>query len=350
MRLAIYEWDAWHQFMLVRMVPEAIRLPAHIGEDAKRVLDRLPLGIDALAFHLNLTRTSAVPVDRDDLLHAAAERGIVVLNGAVTDISKKAVQAQCRAYGLPSAEALREGDPTEQLFVKTDLNFGGRAERKLGADHDPLDNAPRTSEVVSDWDGYHIRRRDAIPLAWWDDRALVIERFIDNGLDHLYRVNFAGDHAVILRLTNPHPMKKIYSSVARLDIYCDLCALAEGTVSGVEPAVGAAIARYLACSGMDFGALEVIPDDAGNAYILDVNSTCYAAVLNVWILNFLRRGLSDRIATRAAALGRAAPTVGAGMLPTYRMLRQEVRRLTTQLTTQLTTRFDVPAVPRPREP
>jgi hypothetical protein len=97
---------------------------------------------------------------------------------------------------------------------------------------------------------------------------------------------------------------------------------------------------------MDFGALEVISDDAGDAYILDVNSTCYAAILNVWILNFLRRGLFDRIATRAAALGRTAPMVRTGVLPTYRMLREEVRRLAAKLAT----RFDVPAVSQSREP
>jgi hypothetical protein len=346
MRLAIYEWDAWHQFMLVRMVPEAIRLTAHMGEDAAQILDRLPPAIDALAFHLNLTRTSEIPVDRPVLAQMAASCGIVVLNGSVTDISKKAVQAQCRSFGLPSAEASRDGDPAEQLFIKTDLNFGGRAERRLTPEHHSHTSPPAVSEAIPDWDHYHVRRRDAIPPAWWDDRALVIERFIDNRLNQLYRVNFAGDHAVILRLTNPHPIKKIYSSVERLDIYCHMRALAEGAVPGVAPAVARAVVRYIECSAMDFGALEVIPDDAGDAYIVDVNSTCYAAILNVWILNFLRRGLADRIATRAAAVGRPAPIRRASMLPTYRMLREEARRLTNQLTT----RFRSPAVPQPEDP
>lgn len=327
MRLAIYEWDAWHQFMLTRMVPEATRVTARIGEDAAQVLDRVPLSADVFAFHLNLTHTSALPVDRSALLQAAAARGIVVLNGSVTDISKKAVQAQCRAYGLPTAQASRDGDPGEQLFIKTDLNFGGRAERQLEAEQRSLAGSPPVSEVVPDWERYQLRRRDAIPAAWWDDPALAIERFIDNRLDHLYRVNFAGDHTVILRLTNPHAIKKILTSVARRDIYCRIPMLAAQRVRGVDPAVGVAVARYVERSGMDFGALEVIPDDVGHAYIIDVNSTCYGSILNVRILGYLRRGLQARVTARAAALGWPSAAPRAGLLPTWRMLRQEARRL-----------------------
>ncbi len=326
LRLAIYEWDAWHQFMLVRAVPEAVRVSARIGESADEILARLPGGINAFAFHLNMTATAAFPADRQVLVHELLARGIVPLNGAVTDISKTQVHAQCRAFGLPSPATDIHGEASELVIVKTDLNFGGRSERQLPSAHSGT-IGPQISAVMSDWTAYQIMRREEVPAAWWNDAALVIERFIDNRAQHLYRVNFAGDRVVILRLTNPHPLKKIVNSTARLDVYCRTEDLATGAVAGVEPLVAAAIVRYLDRSGMDFGALEIIPDDAGHAYIIDVNSTCYAKVLNVRILTYLRRGLFARIAARAAGLGCPIPQWRTLALPTWPMLRSDAKRL-----------------------
>jgi hypothetical protein len=331
LRLAIYEWDAWHQFMLVRAVPEACRLTARIGESADEILGRLPTGISAFAFHLNITTTAAIPPDRQTLIHELHARRIVPLNGAVTDISKTGVQTQCRALGLPTATADFQGDGSELVIVKTDLNFGGKGERQLPPTQRRNIGSPAVSDVMSDWAAYQVLRREQVPGSWWNDPTLVIERFIDNRAHHLYRVNFAGDRIVILRLTNPHPIKKIMNSTARLDVYCGTQDLRSGAVAGIEPSVAAVIVGYLDGSGMDFGALEIIPDDSGRAYIIDVNSTCYAKVLNVRILTHLRRGLFARIATRAAQLGGLAARWPALPLPTWPMVRADVMRIANQI-------------------
>jgi hypothetical protein len=332
LRLTIYDWRAWHQFMLVRMVPEGIRLTARVGESAVEVLGRLPTSVDAFAFHLNMTHTAAVPTDRAALIRELAVRGIVPLNGAVTDISKAGVQAQCRAFGLPTASADRQGDPSERVIVKTNLNFGGRAERQLAPAQLAAVGNPPLSGAVPDWTGYQVIRREQVLASWWDDPALAIERFIDNRADQFYRVNFAGDHVVILRLTNPNPLKKIRNSTARVDVYCRTDELGAGAVAGIAAPVAAVIAQYLERSGMDFGALEVIPDDAGQAFIIDVNSTCYAAVLNLWILAYLRRGLFARIASRATQQGRHLLWWDAAGLPTWPMLLGDAKRIARQFT------------------
>ncbi len=316
--------------MLVRAVPEAVRVTARIGESADEILARLPAGIDAFAFHLNMTTTAAFPTDRQALIHELLARRIVPLNATVTDISKTRVHEQCRAFGLPTPATDIHGKPSELVIVKTDLNFGGKSERQLPPAHSSTVGLP-IATVMSDWTAYQIMRREDVPTVWWHDPALVIERFIDNRAHHLYRVNFAGDRVVILRLTNPHPLKKIMNSTARLDVYCRTEDLATGAVAGVEPRVAAVIVEYLDRSGMDFGALEVIPDDAGQAYIIDVNSTCYAQVLNVRILTYLRRGLFARIATRATHLGCPIPQWRALALPTWPMLRGDARRLADKL-------------------
>ncbi len=331
MRLVIYEWDAWHQFMLVRAVPESSRLTARIGESADQILGRLPSGTNAFAFHLNITATAGIPPDRQRLIHALQARRIVPLNGAVTDISKTGVQAQCRAFGLSTTAADFRGDRSELVIVKTDLNFGGKGERQLLPAQRTSIGSPPISDVMSDWTAYQVMQREQVPASWWSDPTLVIERFIDNRAHHLYRVNFAGDHIVILRLTNPHPLKKIMNSTARFDVYCRTQDLRRAAVAGVEPSVAAVIVRYIDGSGMDFGALEVIPDDSGQAFIIDVNSTCYAEVLNVRILTHLRSGLFARIATRAAQLGGPAPRLPALPLPTWPMVRADVVRIANQV-------------------
>jgi hypothetical protein len=318
--------------MLIRMVPEAIRITARVGETADDVLRQLPPCVDAFAFHLDMTSTVRMPSDREALIRSLTGRGVVVLNGGVTDISKAYVQAQCRAFGLPSAVADLRGDPSEQMIVKTNLNFGGRGERELAGPDLAAIGSPPLSSVMSDWLGYQVMRRAEVPVSWWDDPTLAIERFIDNRSHHLYRVNFVGDRAVILRLTNPHPIKKIMTSTARLDVYCRLDALRCGSVAGIDPSVARTTAQYIDRSGMDFGAIEVIPDDAGRAFVIDVNSTCYGAIMNVRILAYLRRGLYALIAARAAQLGRRVPLGHiVDALPTWRMLAGDARRIVTGL-------------------
>ena len=313
--------------MLVRAVPESVRLTARMGESAGEILGRLPTDLDAFAFHLNLTDTAAVPIDRQVLLDGLAARRIVSLNANVVDISKTGVRAQCLAFGLPTAAADVHGDPADLMIVKTNLNFGGWAERQLTPADQRVIGSPPVSRIMQDWRAYQVTRREEVPAAWWGDRTLVIERFIHNRAHHLYRVNFAGDHVVILRLTNPHPLKKIYNSTARRDIYCRIDTLRSGSVASVDPSVAAIIVNYIERSGMDFGALEVIPDDHGQAYLIDVNSTCYGKVLNVRILTYLRRGLFARITSQAAQLGRRISRWRALPFPTWPMLRGDVRRL-----------------------
>ena len=273
--LVVYEWDAWYRYMLVRAVPEATRLRAEVSDTADEVLARCPPGARAFAFHLNATFTGSFPVDRPRLVRELELRGIVPLNATVVDISKRGVQAQCVSFGLPIAAACREGDPDEQGIRQDEPQFRG----------------PRRAAAIANAVGYHGRarsfachsrvdrvprhvRRD-VPDAWWIDPTLVIERFIDNRRNHFHRVCFAGNRCVILRLTNRNPIKKIATSSERLDIYCWRHELRDGSVPGVQRAVGEAIALYLDRSGMDFGALEVAADDAGVAYVIDVNSTSW---------------------------------------------------------------------------
>jgi hypothetical protein len=78
---------------------------------------------------------------------------------------------------------------------------------------------------------------------------------------------------------------------------------------------------------MDFGALDVITDDAGHAYVLDFNATPHGAGNPLRRVMNIRRGLFELVAERAVQEGSQARLAGRGILPTVPMLRGEAQRL-----------------------
>lgn len=323
----IYEWNAWWQFKLVRAMPEAHRLTARPGEHAQDVLDRCPPTTTAFAFHVNATFSGKFPHERSALIAGLEARGIVPINAAITDISKRWVQARCAACGLPVTTAAREGDPEERLIVKTDHNFGGHFERRLAAADLTGLGVPSPSAVVVDPRAYPILARRAIPAAWWVDPALTIERYIENRHNRIYRVSFAGHRFNVLRLVNTRLLKKVDDSQEKVVMMCDRDRLARGDVPGVAAHVSAAIVRFVDAANLDFGGLDVIADDDGRAYILDANTTPYGASNSLRRLLSIRRGLFELVADRAAHVGHPAPIPDRATWPTIRMLTGEWRRL-----------------------
>ena len=263
MVFAIYEWNAWWQFKLARALPDAVRVTARPGEHAQDVLDRCPPTASAFVFHVNATFSEKFPHDRPALIAGLEARGIVPINVAVTDISKRWVQTQCAALGLPIASAARDGDPDERLIVKTDHNFGGHSERLLAPDDLAALSVPSPSTVVLGPHAYPVLARRDIPGAWWTDPTLVIERYIENRLNRIYRVSFAGRRFDVLRLVNTNLIKKVDESVERVAMICGRDELARGVVPGVEPCVGDAVVRFVDGTNMDFGGIDVMADDAG---------------------------------------------------------------------------------------
>lgn len=324
----VYEWHAWWQFKIVRALPEAVRLTAHPGEHADEVLARCPPGALAFAFHINATFSAEFPHGRDQLIAGLRDRGVVPINAAVTDISKQWVQAQCAASGLPVAAAAREGDLDERLIVKTNHNYGGRSERLLTPELLVSLRIPRPSGEVTSTREYPVVPRRDIPDDWWTDPGLAIERYIQNRRHRIYRVNVAGRRFDILRLVNTNVVKKVGDSVEKVTVFCGREQLERGAVPGVDAEVGVTCIRFLDRAGLDFGSLDVITDDDGRAYIVDVNPTPYGSTNPLRRLVNVRRGLLELINERSPHTARSARALGRGMWPTGTMMLAEVKRLT----------------------
>src|SRR4051812_48250337 len=98
-QFVVYEWQAWTDFLITRIVPST-RITAGVLGSAARVLDAVPANARFFLFHVDCTVTHRFPRDRANLLSGLGRRGITVLNGSVTDISKRRLQATCVRAGL----------------------------------------------------------------------------------------------------------------------------------------------------------------------------------------------------------------------------------------------------------
>ncbi len=327
MHFVIYEWDAWWQFKMVRAVPEAIRLTARPDEHAEEVLSRCPPNASAFAFHINATFSGEFPHDRKALISALEARGVVSINGFVFDISKRWVQAQCAAFGLPVATASIDGDPNERVIVKTDHNFGGQSERQLTEHQRRTLRVSRPSSEVSSAHAYQVIPRREVPAAWWADPALVIERYVVNRSNVIYRVSVAGTRVDILRMVNTALIKKVTASQEKVTFFATRDQLDEGSVRGLDADVGKTIVRFLEGAGLDFCGMDVIADDDGRTYIIDVNTTPYGTTNSLRRVMNMRRGLFELVEERRPRLPRSGPGMGRAVWPTTPIIMGEVRRL-----------------------
>src|SRR6266536_4334411 len=166
--VAVYAHSFWTGSLLHGILPRAHCVTVCLGEDSPDVLARLPVTCRAFVFHVNLTLSARVPLDRDRLVQELRARDIVVRNAMVCDISKRAVQRDCARAGAASIVAPPDGDPDELVLVKTDYNYHGVRERELTVQqrrtlgYESPHDLPSRAE--SD---YRVVRRREVPKAVW---------------------------------------------------------------------------------------------------------------------------------------------------------------------------------------
>jgi len=275
-RLVVYDLSGWRGYLFPLIAPRATRLAVVPGENAAQVIARLPCRtMGAFAFHIDLTRTDDCPLERNaflDMLHA---RSIRTINARVCDISKRAVQHICVRAGLHTTAAERTGDPAEMLIIKTDRNYGGEPESDLTAEQ-------RTSLRIAEHDichradhGYEVLPRRAVPDITWYDRRFVVERYVDNAASLFYRVYFFLDRFAISEGIECARVKTIgRSERQRLLLFRVDCSNGIDMTPplDLQGAVRAAV-RFAHVGQMEFGCLDIVRDDDGQFYVIDMNAT-----------------------------------------------------------------------------
>lgn len=227
-------------------------------EDGHEVINlfgpRRFVAADVVLVHVNL---SVVP---PDYLRAAA-RYPLALNARITDIRKSTI----------SRNLVHPGDAWKgPVIVKSDLNYGGEPERRLGRSW--------IEERLPLWGRLAARaalRRDPIageyrvfagveqvPPSWLRSRHLVAERFRPEREGDLYCLRiyqFLGDRWSCSRIASPSPLVKAHNSVR---------------VERIEP--HPAVLAWREALGMDYGKLDYVMD-GGEAVLLDANKTVGAS-------------------------------------------------------------------------
>jgi len=266
---AVYVWPACRGYFAEKAVPGRLDIRAKPTNLADEVSARLPAAVRSFLFHVDVTETSAFPHDRGRLIEVLRARSIRVLNADVTDISKRTVHAVAQQLGLPCARASRDGDRRELLIVKTDRNYGGCSERVLPRRyHRPLGLSDGSATIRSALD-YKLVLRAEVPAPWWDDPSLVVERYITGRDRRLHRVYVVMDHVIFWSGFSSEPIKK----TANCSDTCEHF-LQEGEFS---PALPSALLRtayaFIEAFSLDYGALDLVTDDVGRFFVIDVNST-----------------------------------------------------------------------------
>jgi hypothetical protein len=267
--LVIYHWLTDSQFLLFHLAPDAVILEASVPDTVEEVGARLPPNASRFAFHLNCTQTGRFPLCRADLIIALEQRGLQVLNGGVTDISKRHIQERCRRLGLLTTRASPDGDPDETIIVKTNLNFGGNSEWALSEQDRSLLGIDPGSDIIWKPEHYRLLPRREVDPAWWSDPRLICERYVRNATNHCYRAYLLRDYLALCRLVNPEEIKKMDRS--RLD-HLWMITLPHLPPDG-PPRLLHDLVLFIREFGLDFGTVDLVEDDQGRPYIIDVNTT-----------------------------------------------------------------------------
>lgn len=279
-RLAVYEWNAWELFSICEWRPNAYRIMAHPDDEVEAVVARLPPDTSDFLMHINLSRQALFPKQRGELVKALQKEGIRTWNANVTDITKRFVQRECQRLGLPTTAANPEGDPDEKLILKSDCNHGGRNERRLDLETRRRLELPPESALIDGRLDYPVMKRSEL-TDQWDDPGLVVERLIENRQGIYYRAYTIDGRLVISRFVASdlvNPIQRIEGAKARRNfLYKNYTQLVGATDSddALPARLKSVVASFLVGIQLDFGALDVVENNEGNFYIIDLNITPY---------------------------------------------------------------------------
>jgi len=297
----IYEWNAWEDYLLPVMFPDATRLKTNLHDDHENVIAQFSSDSGAFIFHINLTETAQIPRGRNELCAHLSNRGFTVVNGRLIDIAKRRVQQTCKELGLNTTISPRSGPPGEMLIIKTDLNYGGLSEHELTPAerlHLKIDHV--ASPVSSETPVYNILPRAEVRSSTWESPEYVVERYIQNSSNFFYRVHLLRKHMVVSRVVDDALVKKFPAGLSREDWYLVMPAnefVNTDSRTSVPAKLVNDVIKFSEGIGLDFGAIDVVQDDEENFYIVDVNSTPWWGEVEECdqeLIRFLAAGLQSR--------------------------------------------------------
>lgn len=288
--VAVYEWQAWDSFLVSHLVDAAGRVTASYDDPPDVLARALDAGADAVLPQINLSHGARFPHRRAAILDYCRGRGAVVLNASIGDIRKRTLHALLAGAGLPTAAAAPEGDGDEWLFVKSNLNSGGRPETRWLGGEPAL--GPRE---------YYRTQRKAIRPEVWADERLVVERYVDNPVGSFYRVYRFGDAVVVVKGHSRSLIKKLSGHPDDVNHPYWLHDVVAGNTH-LPDGLGATLSRFFATIPLEYGCLDIV-HDLTDYYVVDLNPTPYSGVdeENAAMVAFLQEGAGRHLEARRAS-------------------------------------------------
>ncbi len=251
---------------------------------------------EAVLFQINLSRSGYFPRHREAIVRGLMDRGLTVLNRSIDDITKHNLHRLLESVGLESAQASRQGEPDELLFVKANLNWGG--EMDFGYLPKPLHGAchvqPEAARIPKH-DGYYPATRHSIPEEVWADPSVVIERYIQNGEDSFFRVYRAGNAIVVVKAHSPGWIKKLCGHPNDLNYVLTVDEILSGETA-LPAGLQSLIKTFLDRTAIDYFCVDVV-HDTSDYFVIDLNLTPSSGTKHedAHIIECMRQGFSDAL-------------------------------------------------------
>jgi hypothetical protein len=288
-------------YLIDGLFPQACRLPLSVGQDASAILAAMPPDTAWFSWHVFLTFKRNIPPHRDALAAGLRKRGIITINEGIVDGSKRYTQAVLSQAGLPTTIAASVGDPGELLFFKSNHNFGGIAERRLPQELREYFKVALPHPSAPLFRDYGVIARHAIPPSAFHLEDIVIERYVTNRSDLFYRAFVVFDAVVLSRLVCKGVIKKALEAEFREDYFFSFSDEAIGYSSAPDKTtqrVLSDVKRFCRAFELDVGAVDILLDEDGVPYIIDVNPTAFggANLHRPGFLSHLLSGIQDHAA------------------------------------------------------
>lgn len=279
--LALVEWKSQPVALISVLARSAPRVCLSMNDSVDTVWDalssegRLP---DRVLLHIDATQPGRVLRLHAAVIERLRAHRVALWNERVLDISKPAVQRLNRRLGLPHTGASPLGRPTDRIIVKTFWNVRGDNEAALSPDERAaLGYPPQWRSPLDGAVEYEVLMREQIPSSWWTRRGLFLERFVTNTEGNYYRVYLAGAAVAVCAFRSDKLVKRPEHTTTSEAYHLHREVASEPSLRVVLPTpiswVFANAVKFANALGLDYGAVDLVCDDRGTSYVVDVNPT-----------------------------------------------------------------------------
>jgi len=297
MHIVIYKWGTSHHFLLQHLFPEAEIIQAEPRVDDERIISIAHQIANKHQdeeihwfFQINLSYSQKWLCNRAGTVQVLLDLGFQVYNSDVTDIRKRSLQKLIRKIGLNCVTVdKQDSEGATPVIVKTNYNYGGEFESMLSPELiRALGFESVTGCNIQSFVGYYRTTLAAVDKTIWQDERLVVERCIENSDNRFYRFYRCGKNAILCEVINENLIKKMEPGLPRKNWYFEF----RKCINHIYQELIDNASTLLEAMGLQFGAIDIVMDDKGRAYIIDVNPTPgWGTEKQDQILSFLSMGV-----------------------------------------------------------